>query len=178
MRIGNITRKQPRNFIMNRWKYALAAAGFLGLAAGPAAAQELMIYPAKNQSAEQQEKDKFECYGFAKNQSGFDPMAPPTATAPPPQKEAQQGGAGRGALRGGVGGALVGAVAGDTKKGAKIGAVGGGVMGGMRRRDQKQREQHNRNQWEQDQVQQYSNNRNNYNRAYAACLEGRGYTVR
>jgi hypothetical protein len=156
----------------------LLLAGLFGFAVGPAVAQELMIYPAKGQSAEQQEKDKFECYGFAKGQSGFDPMAPPTATAPPPAKEAAQGGAGRGALRGALGGAAVGYIAGDTKKGAKIGGVGGGLVGGMRRQDQKAREKHNREQWEQQQVQQYTANRNNYNRAYAACLEGRGYTVR
>jgi hypothetical protein len=31
---------------------------------------------------------------------------------------------------------------------------------------------------EQEQVAQYQQSRNNYNRAYSACLEGRGYTVR
>ncbi len=154
---------------------SLLLAGVMSFAAGPAAAQELMIYPGKGQSTEQQAKDKFECYGFAKGQSGFDPMAAPTASSPPPQQEAQQGGAGRGALRGGLGGAAIGAIAGDTKKGAAIGAVGGSLIGGMRRHDQKTREVHDQQQWEQ---QQYSNNRNNYNRAYAACLEGRGYTVR
>jgi len=163
---------------MIRTRSLLLTAGLLCLANTPLIAQELMIYPAKGQSAEQQEQDKFQCYGFAKGQSGFDPMAPPTATAPPPAKEAQEGGVGRGAVRGALGGAAIGYIAGDTKKGAKIGAVGGGLVGGMRRSDQKQREEHNRQQWEQQQVQQYSANRNNYNRAYAACLEGRGYTVR
>jgi len=141
-------------------------------------AQDLMIYPAKGQSDQQQEKDKFECYGFAKKQSGFDPMALPTTSTAPPPKEAQQGGVGRGAVGGGLGGALIGAIAGDTRKGAAIGAVGGGLVGGMRSSEQKQRESHNRQQWEQTESQQYANNRNNYNRAYAACLEGRGYTVR
>ena len=42
---------------------------------GTAVAQELMIYPAKNQSNEQTEKDKFACYSWAKGQTGFDPMA-------------------------------------------------------------------------------------------------------
>lgn len=163
---------------MTRWTYPLAVVGVLSLASALAAAQELMIYPAKGQGAEQQEKDKFQCYGFAKGQSGFDPMAPPTATAPPPQQEAQQGGAGRGLARGAIGGAAIGAIGGDTRKGAAMGAVGGGLIGGMRRQDQKSREQQKQQQWEQQQVQQYSANRNNYNRAYAACLEGRGYTVR
>jgi len=34
----------------------------------------MVVYPAQGQSNEQMEKDKFECYGLAKNQSGFDPM--------------------------------------------------------------------------------------------------------
>ncbi|MGB7971346.1 MAG: hypothetical protein WCF31_05185, partial [Candidatus Deferrimicrobiaceae bacterium] len=64
---------------------------------GVAFGQELIIYPNKGQSKKQQEKDQFECYTWAKGQTGFDPMAPPTATAPPPAKEAQVGGVGRGA---------------------------------------------------------------------------------
>ena len=47
---------------------------------GTAVAQELIIYPAKNQSNEQTEKDKFACYSWAKGQTGFDPMATPQAT--------------------------------------------------------------------------------------------------
>ncbi len=163
---------------MKKLNKLLVIAGLVGLFPGIVGAQELMIYPAKGQSEKQQEQDKFECYGFAKKQSGFDPMAPPlTSTAPPP-KEAPQGGVGKGAVRGGLGGALVGAIAGDTRKGAAIGAVGGGLLGGMRSHDQQRREAHNRQQWEQRETQQYASNRNNYNRAYAACLEGRGYTVR
>lgn len=163
---------------MNKLSKSLAIAGLVSLLTGVVNAQELMIYPAKGQSAKQQEQDKFECYGFAKKQSGFDPMAPPLTSSAPPPKEAPKGGAGHGAVRGGLGGALIGAIAGDTKKGAAIGAVGGGLLGGMRSHDQKQRESYNRQQWEQRETQQYANNRNNYNRAYAACLEGRGYTVR
>ena len=49
-----------------------------------AVAQDLMIYPAKGQSQDQMEKDKFECYSWAKGQTGFDPMEMPKATAPPP----------------------------------------------------------------------------------------------
>jgi len=38
---------------------------------GFALAQELMIFPAKGQSEDQMEKDKFECYSWAKKQTGF-----------------------------------------------------------------------------------------------------------
>ena len=81
---------------------------FLGLGAA-LAEQELIVYPSKGQNQEQIEKDKFACYTWAKEQTGFDPMAPPTATAPPPKKEAEQGGAVRGAARGALLGVAVGA---------------------------------------------------------------------
>ena len=46
------------------------------LGASAVSAQEPFIYPTKGQNARQQDKDKYECYGWAKGQSGFDPMAP------------------------------------------------------------------------------------------------------
>jgi GT2 family glycosyltransferase len=55
----------------------------------------------------------------------------------------------------------------NAGKGAAIGAATGALVGGMRRRDQ-QREA------EASQAQAA----NAYGRAYAACLEGRGYTVK
>lgn len=61
---------------------------------GTVVAQELVIYPAKNQSNAQMEKDKFECYSWAKGQSGFDPMAAPPATGSrPPQQTKSVAGA-------------------------------------------------------------------------------------
>jgi hypothetical protein len=139
---------------------------------------DLMIYPNRGQSAQQQEKDKYECYSWAKQQTGFDPMEAPRASAPPPQKEAQQGGFMRGAVRGGAVGAIAGAIGDDAGKGAAIGAAAGGLIGGMRRRDQATREQQAQDQWAQQQSAEYSQKRNTYNRAYGACLEGKGYTVR
>jgi len=47
--------------------------------AGSVMAQNLIIYPAKGQSNEKMEQDKFQCYGWAKESSGHDPMqAAPT----------------------------------------------------------------------------------------------------
>ncbi len=143
-----------------------------------AMAQDFFIYPAKGQSQDQQEKDKYECYQWGKGQTGFDPMAAPRATAPPPAQEEQKGGLFRGATRGAITGLAVGAIAGDAGKGAAIGAAGGGLIGGMRRSDQKRGEEHKQDQWAQDQANQYAAKRNSYNRAYTGCLEGRGYTVK
>ncbi len=42
----------------------------------PLRADDLMIYPKGGQSGEQQEKDKFEFYSWAKNESGLDLMTP------------------------------------------------------------------------------------------------------
>jgi hypothetical protein len=69
-------------------------------------AQDLIVFPAKGQSQEQMEKDKFECYGWAKQQTGFDPMqSQPPAPAAPAQsqgssrRENQGSGAGSGSRR-------------------------------------------------------------------------------
>ena len=140
---------------------------------GFASGQDLIVFPADGQDAEQQGKDEYECYGWAKNQSGFDPMALPTATEAPPEQEAQKGGVGRGA----VGGAAVGAIVGGSD-GAKTGAAAGAVVGGARRNRQRQGEAQKQANWEQEQSQQYAAARTNYNRAYGACLEGKGYTVK
>jgi hypothetical protein len=139
----------------------------------PLRADELMIYPKNAQSADQQEKDKFECYSWAKNESGFDPMAPPMATEAPPQQQAPRGGVVRGAARG----AAVGAIIGDSDD-AKKGAAAGAAVGGMRRRDQKRKEAQEQQQWEQEQQRIYAEKRDRYNRAYSVCLEAHDYIVK
>jgi len=54
-----------------------------------ALAQKPVIYPAKGQSAAQQQKDDGECYTWAKGNTGIDPTkqaaaAQPAAAPPPP----------------------------------------------------------------------------------------------
>ena len=137
-------------------------------------AADLMVFPANGQSDEQLEQDKFSCYGWAKNQSGFDTMVIPKATTPPPSREKKSGGAVRGAL----GGAALGAIIGDRSKAAKRGAAAGALVGGVRQSSANSATEKANAQWEQEQAANYANNRNLYNRAYGACLEGKGYTVR
>lgn len=151
--------------------------------AGSVMAQDFVIYPAKGQSQEQMEKDKFECYSWAKQQSGFDPMETPKATAPPPPQSG--GSVAGGAVRGGIGGAAlgagIGAIAGGGKgagKGAAIGGLAGGTLGAARSSAQQKQDAQARQQWEQEQAAQYNQKRSGYNRAYSACLEGKGYTVK
>jgi len=144
------------------------------LVAGLALAQEVYIYPAKGQSAEQQDKDKYECYNWAKNDTGFDPMALPTTSSAPPKSQKKSGGA----ITGALGGAVLGGVLGDSSKSAKRGALAGGLIGGVRQSSQNTKTEQNRSDWERTESANYASNRNNYNRAYSACLEGRGYTVK
>ena len=61
-----------------------------------------------------------------------------------------------------------------TKKSAAAGALVGGARQGSANRKQEQE----RAQWEQREAENYAANRSKYNRAYAACLEGRGYSVK
>jgi hypothetical protein len=138
-----------------------------------AVASDLMIYPSKGQSQKQQEQDQSECYNWAKQKSGFDPMAAPTATAPPPDEGAPARPV-RGAAVGALAGLAIGSLTGEAGAGAAIGAAAGGLFGGIRRRHQAEQQQ----QWADQQATTYENNRANYNRAFSACMTGRGYTVK
>ena len=156
----------------------LAAGAVFICLTGIVSAQDMIIYPAKGQSQEQLEKDKYECYSWAKKQTGFDPIQMPTASAPPPKQEPRRGGLGRGAARGAAAGAAIGSLDGEMGKGAAAGAVAGGLIGGIRRQEQAASQKQKEQQWAQQEATQYAGNRSEYNRAYAACLEGRGYTVK
>ena len=167
---------------MSMKQIAVYAVATILLLSGSALAQEMVIYPSQGQSNEQMEQDKFQCYSWSKNESGFDPMALPTTSEPPPAKEAPKGGVASGAVRGTLLGGAVGAIAGnsksDTRTGLRAGAATGALVGGMRRNDQVRKEGQRQKDWEQQQVNQYAQGRTNYNRACAACMEGRGYSVR
>lgn len=150
---------------------ALVASVALSLATTAALAQKPIVYPAKGQSAQQQQKDDAACMAWAKQNTGIDPVA---AAAPPPQQTGPATGGGervRGAARGAVGGAVIGGIAGDAGAGAGIGAAAGTMAGGARARQ---------NQAAQNQtvVQQQQQTLATFYRAYAACMEGRGYTIK
>ena len=140
----------------------------------PGFAKDVYIYPAGGQSAEQMDKDKYECYNWAKNDTGFDPMETPTTSTAPPSGQKKSGGAAKGILAG----AATGAIIGDTSKAARRGAAAGGLFGGARQASSNKKVDQQQQQWEQQEVANYNNKRDNYNRAYSACLEGRGYTVK
>ena len=88
--------------------FACTATGAAALAlALTAAAQQPIIYPAKGQSAQQQQKDQGECQVWATNTTGIDPVA--LAQAPSPESGSTFGGGERvqGAARGALGGLAI-----------------------------------------------------------------------
>lgn len=160
--------------------------GVAGLALGPAVAQTPqqappapaapIIYPAKGQTAEKLEKDKAECYGWAQKQTGYDPVAAAQQSGAAQQGtgSAAGGETARGAARGAAAGAAVGAVAGDAGKGAAAGAAVGGVGGRAKKKGKEAQQQEQAAQQQEQASQQLGQ----YQKAFAACIEGRGYTLK
>jgi len=177
MHYGNVGMLKRRKDNMKK-KIAVTMISFLLAIPVGASSQDVFIYPTKGQSAEQQDKDKFECASWAKQQTGFDPMQTPKTSTPPPQQQEPQAGLVKGAARGALVGTAVGAIAGNTGKGAAIGAAAGGLAGGMKRRDQEIQQKNAESQWAQNESAKYAQAKSDYNRAYSVCLEGKGYTVK
>ena len=126
---------------------------------------EPIVYPNKGQSEEQQSKDKWQCHEWAVKQTGVDPhkLAEEATTGEVYERHG-------GVLPGAARGAAIGAIAGDAGKGAAI----GGTLGLMRQRRSLEQQHQAFDRAHQEQKQQLDQ----YDRAYGACLEGRGYTVR
>ena len=96
----------------------------------------LFIYPARDQSADQQKKDEDACYGWAETNTGLTLVAGQVdaeAAGKAAAKDAGKGKVAGGAAAGAATGPAIGAIAGDAGKGAAIGAVAGSV-GGVRGR--------------------------------------------
>ena len=151
----------------------------LGSGAHVSCAQSLgmYVYPSKGQSQEQQDKDRYDCHRWAVQQTGFDPSrvnpGNPAYLDPQPYQPSQRHVL-KGAARGTAMGVVGGAIAGNAGKGAAAGAAMGGMAGGFQRMDERRQQQA---------VQQQRAAQSNttlvagYQRAMAACLQGRGYSV-
>ena len=72
-------------------------------------AQQQIIYPSKGQTQEQQNKDQGECYMWAKQQTGVDPVALAQQSANQPAPTGPQGERVKGAAGGAVAGTAIGA---------------------------------------------------------------------
>lgn len=141
----------------------------LALAAGTTAIAQQFAYPAKGQSPEQQKSDESACNTWATQQSGFDPSKP--AAAPPPAQQPPVTGSGSRA-RGAAAGATVGAITGNDAGDA---AVAGAVAGGVAQRSSNRKAA---SQQQQQAAATQQQGTSAYTKARAACLEGKGYTVK
>jgi hypothetical protein len=150
---------------------ALVFAGVLGSSGAAFAQSSVIFYPAKGQSDAQQQKDEGECQAWAKQKTGINPAAVAAAPAPPSGPAVGGGERVGGAARGAAGGAAIGAIAGNAGKGAGIGAVAGVMQGGRAARQSRAQQQEQAAQAKASQLA-------TFDKAVAACMEGRGYVAK
>jgi len=134
------------------------------------------VFPAKNQSADQQSADEGACFNWAKGQTGIDPMSikpvPAKSSTPAQGGSSPQGGQ---VVKGAAVGAGVGAISGNAGEGAAIGAVAGGVA---KRREERQVAAQQQQQAAATAQASVADQKSRYNKAFSACMEGKGYTVK
>ena len=135
---------------------------------------KLFVYPSKGQSQQQQKKDEYECYVWAMEQTGIDPINLPKVEAAPAQT-GPTGGAVKGAAKGAAAGAAIGAIAGDAGQGAAIGAAAGGMAG---RRQGKNAQAQANQQSQATAAATEAETKNTFIKAFSVCIEGKGYTIK
>ena len=140
--------------------------------------QRVFVYPANGQSAEQSDRDRYECHVWAVEQTGVDPSRGDASAyervivqpANPP---------GAGTVAGAIGGAILGSIiAGprDAGAGLIIGGATGAIVGSAS--DASAQAQARQTQAQINQSAAAGRARaDSYRRAIGACLTGRGYTV-
>jgi hypothetical protein len=152
-------------------------------ASPPPPSTQVYFYPTSGQSAVQQDRDRYECYLWARKQTGFDPSSP--QLAPHQRLEVKPMPlAGQDTAVGAVTGAVLGAAVSPpnrTAEGAAVGAVAGAVIGAASdaaRQEQAERIQQGYGQRAAQHAARIEQQASSYRRAMAACLQGRGYSVR
>lgn len=148
----------------------------------PPAPVTIYFYPAEGQSPERQDRDRYDCYLWARKQTGFDPSAPNLA---PHHKLAVVADRppGTDTAIGAVTGAVVGAAVssrGNRPEGALLGAAAGALIGSASdaaRREQTARLQEQYDRQSAGRLANIERQAADYRRAMSACLEGKGYIV-
>src|SRR5579863_8909284 len=139
----------------------------------PPPPQRVFVYPANGQSAEQTERDRYECHVWAVQQTGVDPSRADASAyervvvqpANPP---------GTGTAVGAITGAIIGSViAGPRNAGAGLvlGGATGAIIGSASDAQAQTQAQINQS------AAAGRARADSYRRAIGACLQGRGYTV-
>ena len=155
------------------WVIATSVGLALIMGSGPVRA-EVIAYPKNGQTQEQFQMDQYQCHQWAKGQTGVDPTqpAPPKPAAPPQPPPAA--GVAASATGGAIVGTMIGLATGHPGQGAAVGTAIGASTG-MMRAGAKGKQQAAAKQEADKQAQAA---RAQYDKAYSACLEGRGYSVR
>lgn len=155
--------------------------------ASPAPAARLSptvyVYPMHGQSPALQDQDQYECYLWARRQTGFDPslprrdgVAPVRVVAVPPP--------GAGVAAGAATGAVIGAAVShpwDTAEGAAVGAIAGAMVGVLADASRQQQAEliESRENAERARVAAQADAAVlGYRAAMTSCLTARGYAVR
>lgn len=141
------------------------------------------VFPAKGQTPETQKADEAACVAWAVTQTGYDPAAatpatpaPATTTPAPAPVEKQRGGALKGA-------AIASGVAAITDNDKSDAAAAGAVVGAVGQRSSNRRAERNAAEAQAQQPQAAPTpatttaNSAEFEKANAACLTGKGYTV-
>jgi hypothetical protein len=139
-------------------------------------------YPLRDQTPEQQDRDRYECHVWAVKQSGFDPSAPslPHRTHVRVVRAPEQPSSVPGAT---VTGAVLGAIIGGPHnggEGAVVGAVAGAAVGAASdaQRDERNQEiEQARSDAQRTRDSAVEQKAGDYRRAIAACFAGRGYST-
>ena len=140
--------------------------------------QRIFVYPSNGQSAEQTDRDRYECHVWAVQQTGVDPSR---SDANPYERVVVQPAnpPGTGTAVGAIGGAILGAlIAGPRNAGA--GLLLGGATGAIVGTASDAGAQESARQTQQQINQERASGRaraDSYRRALGACLQGRGYTI-
>lgn len=134
----------------------------------------IYVFPSNNQDQKTQDTDEMAYYRWAVEQTGVDPLNP-VKVEPGQGNRAPDGTAVAGAARGAAAGAAIGAIAGDAGKGAAIGAVTGAMQG---RRAKVVGDHARQQQMNQAAVAREKAMMESFQKAFTACIEGKGYTVR
>src|SRR6202795_4735750 len=140
--------------------------------------QKVFVYPANGQSAEQTDRDRYECHVWAVQQTGVDPSR---ADASPYERVVVQPAnpPGSGAVAGAIGGAIIGSIIGGPRNagaGLILGGATGAIVGSAADANAQAQAQQTQAQYNQSAAASRAR-ADSYRRAIGACLQGRGYTV-
>src|SRR6185503_4712575 len=140
----------------------------------------MVVFPAKGQTAQQQEIDEYECLVWGADQAGVtsksmkDPKAA-GAAASAHVDTAATGAAVKGAAKGAAVGAIFGSISGNAGAGAAYGAAGGALAGRAAKREAKANAAA---QAEQKAAAENKAKIDAVKKGMTVCLESKGYTVK